>query len=204
MLDSMFQFSSYKDANLSVKKLKDNPSGIDLGALQPHLTKRIFTTDKKINISPKFFIDDLKRLDQELFNVVDEDKINFPFALIGRRHLRNNNSWMHNSELLMKGKNRCTVLMSSKDANNLSITNHQQIRIISNVGSIELPVEISDEMKEGVLSIPHGFGHNREGTKIKLAEENAGESINDLTDDHKIDRLTGNANFSGTRVKVRL
>ena len=94
--------------------------------------------------------------------------------------------------------------MSSKDANNLSITNHQQIRIISNVGSIELPVEISDEMKEGVLSIPHGFGHNREGTKIKLAEENAGESINDLTDDHKIDRLTGNANFSGTRVKVRL
>ena len=202
MLDSMFQFSSYKDANLSVKKLKDNPSGIDLGALQPHLTKRIFTTDKKINISPKFFIDDLKRLDQELFNVVDEDKINYPFALIGRRHLRNNNSWMHNSELLMKGKNRCTVLMSSKDANNLSITNHQQIRIISNVGSIELPVEISDEMKEGVLSIPHGFGHNREGTKIKLAEENAGESINDLTDDHKIDRLTGNANFSGTRVKV--
>ena len=204
MLDSMFQFSSYKDANLSVKKLKDNPSGLDLGALQPHLTKRIFTTDKKINISPKFFIDDLKRLDQELFYVVDEDKINYPFALIGRRHLRNNNSWMHNSELLMKGKNRCTVLMSSKDANNLSITNHQQIRIISNVGSIELPVEISDEMKEGVLSIPHGFGHNREGTKIKLAEENAGESINDLTDDHKIDRLTGNANFSGTRVKVRL
>ena len=204
MLDSMFQFSSYKDANLSVKKLKDNPSGIDLGALQPHLTKRIFTTDKKINISPKFFIDDLKRLDQELFNVVDEDKINYPFALIGRRHLRNNNSWMHNSELLMKGKNRCTVLMSSKDANNLSITNHQQIRIISNVGSIELPVEISDEMKEGVLSIPHGFGHNREGTKIKLAEENAGESINDITDDQKIDRLTGNANFSGTRVKVTL
>jgi len=204
MLDSMFQFSSYKDANLSVKKLKDNPSGLDLGALQPHLTKRIFTTDKKINISPKFFIDDLKRLDQELFNVVDEDKINYPFALIGRRHLRNNNSWMHNSELLMKGKNRCTVLMSSKDANNLSITNHQQIRIISNVGSIKLPVEISDEMKEGVLSIPHGFGHNREGTKIKLAEKNAGESINDLTDDHKIDRLTGNANFSGTRVKVRL
>ena len=204
MLDSMFQFSSYKDANLSVKKLKDNPSGLDLGALQPHLTKRIFTTDKKINISPKFFINDLKRLDQELFNVVDEDKINYPFALIGRRHLRNNNSWMHNSELLMKGKNRCTVLMSSKDANNLSITNHQQIRIISNVGSIKLPVEISDEMKEGVLSIPHGFGHNREGTKIKLAEENAGESINDLTDDHKIDRLTGNANFSGTRVKVRL
>ena len=202
MLDNMFKFSSYKAANLSVKKLKENPSGIDLGALQPLLTKRIFTQDKKINISPKFFINDLKRLDKELFNANGEDKTNYPFALIGRRHLRNNNSWMHNSKLLMKGKNRCTVLMCPKDANNLSITNHQKIRITSNVGSIELPVEISDEMKEGVLSIPHGFGHNRNGTKIKLAEENAGESINDLTDDNKIDKLTGNANFSGTRVKV--
>ena len=159
---------------------------------------------KKINISPKFFIDDLKRLDKELFNTNGEDKTNYPFALIGRRHLRNNNSWMHNSKLLMKGKNRCTVLMCPKDANNLSITNHQKIRITSNVGSIELPVEISDEMKEGVLSIPHGFGHNRQGTKIKLAEENAGESINDLTDDYNIDKLTGNVNFSGTRVKVNL
>ena len=204
MLDNMFKFSPYKAANLSVKKLKENPSGIDLGALQPLLTKRIFTQDKKINISPKFFIDDLKRLDKELFNTNSEDKTNYPFALIGRRHLRNNNSWMHNSKLLMKGKNRCTVLMCPKDANNLSITNHQKIRITSNVGSIELPVEISDEMKEGVLSIPHGFGHNRQGTKIKLAEENAGESINDLTDDYNIDKLTGNVNFSGTRVKVNL
>ena len=202
MLDNMFQYSSYKEANLSVNKLKENPNGIDLGSLQPLLIKRIFTLDKKINVSPKIFIDDLKRLNKELYKDTKEEETKYPFALIGRRHLRNNNSWMHNSKLLMKGKNRCTVLMSSKDANNLSITDHQKIKIISNVGSIELPVEISDEMKEGVLSIPHGFGHNRNGTKIKLAEENAGESINDLTDDNKIDKLTGNANFSGTRVKV--
>jgi len=202
ILDNMFQYSPYKEANLSVNKLKENPNGIDLGSLKPLLIKRIFTVDKKINISPKFFIDDLKRLDKELYKDTKEEETKYPFALIGRRHLRNNNSWMHNSKLLMKGKNRCTVLMSSKDANNLSITDHQKIKIISNVGSIELPVEISDEMKEGVLSIPHGFGHNRNGTKIKLAEENAGESINDLTDDNKIDKLTGNANFSGTRVKV--
>jgi len=202
MLDNMFQHSPYKEANLSVNKLKENPNGIDLGSLQPLLIKRIFTVDKKINVSPKIFIDDLKRLNKELCKDTKEEETKYPFALIGRRHLRNNNSWMHNSKLLMKGKNRCTVLMSSKDANNLSITDHQKIKIISNVGSIELPVEISDEMKEGVLSIPHGFGHNRNGTKIKLAEENAGESINDLTDDNKIDKLTGNANFSGTRVKV--
>jgi anaerobic selenocysteine-containing dehydrogenase len=202
MLDNMFQYSPYKEANLSVNKLKENPNGIDLGSLQPLLIKRIFTVDKKINVSPKIFIDDLKRLNKELCKDTKEEETKYPFALIGRRHLRNNNSWMHNSKLLMKGKNRCTVLMSSKDANNLSITDHQKIKIISNVGSIELPVEISDEMKEGVLSIPHGFGHNRNGTKIKLAEENAGESINDLTDDNKIDKLTGNANFSGTRVKV--
>jgi len=202
MLDNMFQHSPYKEANLSVNKLKENPNGIDLGSLQPLLIKRIFTVDKKINVSPKIFIDDLKRLNKELCKDTKEEETKYPFALIGRRHLRNNNSWMHNSKLLMKGKNRCTVLMSSKDAINLSITDHQKIKIISNVGSIELPVEISDEMKEGVLSIPHGFGHNRNGTKIKLAEENAGESINDLTDDNKIDKLTGNANFSGTRVKV--
>ena len=202
MLDNMFQYSPYKEANLSVNKLKENPNGIDLGSLKPLLIKRIFTVDKKINVSPQIFIDDLKRLDKELYKDTKEEETKYPFALIGRRHLRNNNSWMHNSKLLMKGKNRCTVLMSSKDANNLSITDHQKIKIISNVGSIELPVEISDEMKEGVLSIPHGFGHNRNGTKIKLAEENAGESINDLTDDNKIDKLTGNANFSGTRVKV--
>ena len=204
MLDHMFKFSPYYEENLSVKKLREHPNGIDLGALQPLLTKRIFTLDKKINISPKIFIDDLKRLDKEFFKDNNEEKINYPFALIGRRHLRNNNSWMHNSKLLMKGKNRCTVLMNSKDAQNLSILNHQKVKLTSNVGSIILPVEISDEMKEGVLSIPHGFGHNRGGTKIKLAEKNAGESINDLTDDFKIDQLTGNANFSGTRVKVSI
>lgn len=204
MLDHMFKFSPYYEENLSVKKLREHPNGIDLGALQPLLTKRIFTLDKKINISPKIFIDDLKRLDKEFFKDNNEEKINYPFALIGRRHLRNNNSWMHNSKLLMKGKNRCTVLMNSKDAQNLSILNHQKVKLTSNVGSIILPVEISDEMKEGVLSIPHGFGHNRRGTKIKLAEKNAGESINDLTDDFKIDQLTGNANFSGTRVKVSI
>ena len=204
MLDHMFKFSPYNEENLSVKKLREHPNGIDLGALQPLLTKRIFTLDKKINISPKIFIDDLKRLDKEFFKDNNEEKINYPFALIGRRHLRNNNSWMHNSKLLMKGKNRCTVLMNSKDAQNLSILNHQKVKLTSNVGSIILPVEISDEMKEGVLSIPHGFGHNRGGTKIKLAEKNAGESINDLTDDFKIDQLTGNANFSGTRVKVSI
>ena len=152
MLDNMFQYSPYKEANLSVNKLKENPNGIDLGSLQPLLIKRIFTVDKKINVSPQIFIDDLKRLDKELYKDTKEEETKYPFALIGRRHLRNNNSWMHNSKLLMKGKNRCTVLMSSKDANNLSITDHQKIKIISNVGSIELPVEISDEMKEGVLS----------------------------------------------------
>ena len=136
MLDHMFQFSPYNEENLSVKKLRENPNGIDLGALQPLLTKRIFTLDKKINISPKIFIDDLKRLGKEFFRDNNEEKTNYPFALIGRRHLRNNNSWMHNSKLLMKGKNRCTVLMNSKDAQNLSILNHQKVKLTSNVGSI--------------------------------------------------------------------
>lgn len=202
MLDGMLKYSPYKDANLSIKKLKENPNGIDLGALKPILKERIFTDDKKINLAPSIFVEDLKRLKTVLLADYKEGKKKYPFALIGRRHLRNNNSWMHNSKLLMKGKDRCTLLMNPKDAASLSISNHQKVKISSNISTIELPVEISEEMKIGVLCMPHGFGHNREGTNITTAQKNAGESINDLTDDKKIDVLTGNANFSGTRVKV--
>lgn len=202
MLDGMLKYSPYKDANLSIKKLKENPNGIDLGALQALLTERIFTEDKKINLAPEIFVEDLIRLKTVLLADFKEEKKKYPFALIGRRHLRNNNSWMHNSKLLMKGKDRCTLLMNSKDAASLSISNHQKVKISSNISTIELAVEISEEMKTGVVCMPHGFGHNREGTNITIAQKNAGESINDLTDDKKIDVLTGNANFSGTRVKI--
>jgi anaerobic selenocysteine-containing dehydrogenase len=104
----------------------------------------------------------------------------------------------------MTGRERCTLLINTLDAKKLNLENKQEIQITSNVFSTKIPVEISDEMKEGVVSIPHGFGHNRSGLKMKIAQKNPGVSINDLTDDKKIDFLTGNANFSGTRVKIEL
>jgi anaerobic selenocysteine-containing dehydrogenase len=204
MLDGMLKYSPYKEANLSVEKLKENPHGIDFGPLKPVLLERLFSKDKKIDLAPAIFVKDVERLKLQLKEKVQTSNSEFPFSLIGRRHLRNNNSWMHNSKLLMTGKNRCTLLIHPKDAKDLNIVDHQKVQIISSINEIELPIEISNEMKPGVVSIPHGFGHNRKGIKLGLAEEKAGESVNDLTDDTMIDVLTGNANFSGTKVKIKV
>jgi anaerobic selenocysteine-containing dehydrogenase len=202
MLDYLFGTSPYKVQEITVKKLKENPHGIDLGALKPCLPERLFTKDKKVELAPELFLKDLKRLQKDFSAIKTTKNSELPFSLISRRHLRNNNSWMHNAALLMTGRERCTLLMHPIDAEQLKIENHQQVTVTSNVDSIQLPIEISNEMMQGVVSIPHGFGHHRTGTNIKLAQENAGVSINDLTDNKSIDLLTGNANLSGTKVKI--
>jgi len=117
--------------------------------------------------------------------------------------LRSNNSWMHNSERMVKGRERCTLLIHSNDANALNIKEGQDVTVSSNVGQVKLPVEIADTMMQGVVSIPHGWGHHRKGTNISIAEEHAGVSINDLTNPMQMDSLTGNADFSGTRVNIK-
>lgn len=109
---------------------------------------------------------------------------------------------MHNTERLIRGKNRCTLMINETDANRLELKNNQEVRVSSAVGEIVIPVEVSDEMMPGVVSIPHGYGHSREGTRIPIAEANAGASINDLTDDQQVDALTGNAAFSGQLVTI--
>lgn len=187
------QFGKYK---LSLEELKDKPHGIDLGALESCLPERLFTENKRINLAPEFLVKDLKRLKNE--TTQDE----FPFALIGRRHLRDNNSWLHNSEILMKGKNRCTLLMNAEDAENLQLNNNQTVKVSSRVGEIEIPLEITEKIMRGVVSIPHGYGHDKNGVKLDIAKENAGVSINDLTDEMQIDELTGNAAFSNVRVDI--
>ena len=123
--------------------------------------------------------------------------------LIGRRQLRSNNSWMHNSERLVKGRPRCTLLMNPNDAADRDIIAGQQVRVRSRIGAIEIPVEISEEMMPGVISIPHGWGHDRSGIQLGVAEQHAGASINDLTDDQSIDALCGTAAFNGTWVSVK-
>ncbi len=195
-LDMGLRFGSYK---MSLEDLQKNPHGVDLGELKPCLPERLFMANKRINLAPALLVKDLERLKSV---VTENQNGEFPFALIGRRHLRDNNSWLHNSERLVKGKNRCTVLVNSSDAENLKIENGQIIKVSSRVGTIEIPCEISDKIMSGVVSIPHGYGHGRKGVRLDTAKNHAGVSVNDLTDERVLDELTGNAAFSN--VKVRL
>ena len=143
----------------------------------------------------------MSRLKKLIKNWIKEGKNN-SFTLIGRRHLHSNNSWMHNSKRLVKGDDRCTLLINSKDAHSLKIEDGQIVTVLSDVGKIKLPIKITNEMMEKVVSIPHGWGHDKIGTDIKVAQDNPGVSLNDLTNHLSIDILTGNANFSGTRVSI--
>jgi anaerobic selenocysteine-containing dehydrogenase len=188
----------FGQSELSLEELRKNANGIDLGALKPCLPGRLFTGNKRLNLAPEILIKDLERVKIEETPTAD-----FPFALIGRRHLRDCNSWLHNSEILVKGKNRCTLLINKSDAETLNLQNNQTVKVSSRIGAIELPAEITQTIAPGVVSIPHGYGHAREGVKLDTAKTRAGVSINDLTDHELLDELTGNAAFSNVRVRVQ-
>ena len=200
MLDFMLQMGPYK--NISLETLKENPHGIDFGALQPSIPDRLFTKDHKINLAPDIYVEDLNRLKEQFSLWQNSEDSEFSFYLIGRRHLRSNNTWMHNFERLVKGNERCTLLIHPLDAENLDLKNHQKVTVSSCVGSVQISVEISDEMMRGVVSMPHGWGHQSKDNRMQIAQKHAGVSINDLTDSNRLDRLTGNADFSGTKVKI--
>jgi anaerobic selenocysteine-containing dehydrogenase len=123
-------------------------------------------------------------------------------VLIGRRDLRSNNSWMHNSERLVRGKDRCTVMMHPDDAGARGLVDGQAVALSTPQGSITLPVEVTDAVMPGVVSVPHGWGHGRRGARLAVAAAHAGASVNDVTDGGRVDALTGNAAFSGTPVTV--
>jgi len=192
------QFGKYQ---MSLDTLKASPHGIDLGELQPCLPARLLTVNKRIDIAPKIIVNDVERLKKNSKIPRDGE---FPFNLIGRRHLRDCNSWLHNSETLMKGKNRCTLMMNDADAGDLSLENGQIVSVSSRVGSIELPLEITENIARGLVSIPHGYGHGRKDVNLAVAAEHSGVSINDLTDETVMDELTGNAAFSSVKVKITL
>lgn len=179
--------------NLSLDELVKNPHGIDLGPLEPCLPERLLNESKRIDLAPRPMIDDLEL-------AFDDDSDRSVFVLIGRRNLRDNNSWLHSSEVLMKGRNRCTLLINRGDAERLRLKEGQAARVKSRTGTIEIDCEITDDIVPGVVSIPHGYGHER--IEFKADAINPGVSINDLTDEIEIDELTGNAAFSGVRVMV--
>lgn len=186
-------------SNLSLETLKNEPHGIDLGALKSRLPNRLFTKDKRIALAPEIFIEDMKRVLNDYHLLAN--KTNNQLYLIGRRNLRTNNSWMHNSERLVKNNN-CTLLMHPTDAAKLNFTDKDTVTVESNVGKVSLPIEITEDMMQGVVCIPHGWGHNRDNTRMEVANQNPGVSINDLTDDQQIDELTGNAVLNGVPVQV--
>ena len=191
---------------LSLRKLKRAPHGIDLGPLQPCLPERLATRSGRIELTPDVLVRDVARLEQKLLganaNASAAAEGAYDLSLIGRRQLRSNNSWMHNSPRLVRGADRCTLLMNPGDAAQRGLRAAQTICVRSRVGAIELPLEISDQMMPGVVSIPHGWGHNRPGIRLVTARQHAGASINDLTDEQLLDELTGNAAFSGVPVSV--
>ncbi len=123
--------------------------------------------------------------------------------LIGRRHLRSNNSWMHNSERLVKGPDRCTVMMHPTDAAARSLTDGAVARVSTKTGAIELSVEVTDTMMPGVVSVPHGWGHTRKGSRLRVAESVPGVSVNDIVDPSLIDELSGTSALTGQPVEVR-
>lgn len=181
------------------------PRRVDLGPLEPRLPERLFTDDRRIHLAPDVLVDDLARVAAWFDDGVGQgDAVDGSgsLSLIGRRHLRDNNSWLHNAERLVRGKPRCTVLVHPDDAASRGLVQGDDVRVRSRVGEVVLPVEVSDEVMVGVASIPHGYGHDRAGVELAVAARHAGVSINDLTDDRLVDALTGNAAFNGTPVRV--
>ncbi|MEX0605016.1 MAG: molybdopterin-dependent oxidoreductase [Marinobacter sp.] len=183
---------------LSLSALKANPSGIDLGPLRPCLPDRIYTRDGKINLAPRRYLRDLDRLIARLETPASDE-----LMLIGRRHVRSNNSWMHNSQRLVKGKDRCTMMIHPTDASRLGLLEGDAAELSTDAGKIVVPVEITEDMMPGVISVPHGWGHSRMGTRQAVAEAHAGASINDIIRDDQIDPLSGTSVLNGQTVHVK-
>ena len=155
-----------------------------------------------MQLAPPTLVEEARRLAERAREAQVALSDGYDLTLIGRRQLRSNNSWMHNSARLMKGADRCTALLHPDDATGRGLQDGDRVRVESRVGAIELPLEISDEIRPGVVSVPHGFGHGRPGVGWRLAAANAGASMNDITDPSVVDELTGNAAFNSVPVRV--
>lgn len=202
LLDFNLRVGPYGDAfgrvpgGLTLDELEANPHGIDLGALQPRIPEMLRTTNGRIDMAHPALIDDVERLRHEL------DAERPDLVLIGRRHLRSNNSWQHNVRTLMKGKDRCVLLVHPSDADRFGVVDGGQAVITSDVDSITAPVQISDDVMPGVISLPHGWGHDLPGVQMALASERPGVNVNLLGSNEHIDPLSGNPHLNGIRVRI--
>jgi anaerobic selenocysteine-containing dehydrogenase len=199
-LDMMLRLGPFGDAfganpdGLNLQRLKDNPHGIDLGALTPRIPEVLRTATGKVELAPEPILADIPRLQESL------DSRPEGFLLIGRRHLRSNNSWMHNVPALAGGTNRCTLQIHPDDAARLGVTD---IAVVTGPGGkLEVPVEITEAIRPGVVSLPHGWGHSVPGTRLTVAAAQPGVNVNSLFDDSLIEPLSGTAVLNGVPVDV--
>ena len=197
IIEMGLQAGPYRERPVTLETLKASPSGIDLGPLQPQLPGRLRTRDKIIRCDTPEPLADLARLREE-FSQPHQGLL----KLIGRRHVRSNNSWMHNYHRLVKGKERCTLLMHPSDMKRRDIGDGNRVTVSSRTGAVQLAVEASEDIMPGVVSLPHGYGHDRPGIRMAVAREHAGVSCNDITDEHALDALSGNAALNGVLVSV--
>ncbi|MBB2992114.1 anaerobic selenocysteine-containing dehydrogenase [Mycolicibacterium iranicum] len=199
-LDMMLRIGAYGDAfgarpgGLTLAALKAAPHGIDLGPLQPRLPDLLRTPSGRIELAPPQLVSDAARLRDALGRRGDG------FVLIGRRHLRSNNSWMHNLPALSGGSNRCTLQIHPDDASELGLTDTAIVK--GPGGELVVPVEVTDDIRRGVLSLPHGWGHDRAGTGQTLAAAQPGVNVNQLNDGSVLDPLSGTSVLNGIPVVV--
>jgi anaerobic selenocysteine-containing dehydrogenase len=204
ILDIMLQTGPYGAAygsnpsGVSVRALLDAPHGIDFGALEPRIPEILRTPSAKVELCPPLFAENLSKVLARVKKSSD-DKL----LLVGRRHLKSNNSWMHNMKILTKGSLSCTLQVHPDDAVRLGLSHGSPARVTSRVGSVVAPVEVTDAIRAGVVSLPHGWGHNVRGTKLSVAAEKPGVNSNILTDDERIDELSGNAVLNAIPVTVQ-
>jgi anaerobic selenocysteine-containing dehydrogenase len=202
MIDALLRAGPYgalHPEKLSLAKLEANPHGIDLGPLRPTLPARLWTKSKRINLVPSIYQRDIDRLQQAL----RKDPGRAPMlVLVGRRQVRSNNSWLHNSLRLVKGRVACTLLIHPEDASRRGLNSGDRVRLRSRAGSVVVPVEVSDEVGRGIVSLPHGWGHDDERAQLRVANAHAGASINAVTDERFVDALSGTAALSGVEVEL--
>jgi hypothetical protein len=181
---------------LNLDKVAAAPGGIDIGDLQPRLPELLRTPSGRIEAAPEVLLGDLRQA------LADVDAVAPEFVIIGRRDVRSNNSWMHNLPTLAKGPERCTLLVNPGDAQRLKLLDGALARIQRDGRAVVAPVELSDAMSPSVVSLPHGWGHDRSGAQLSLAAQRPGASLNDVLDDSLRDPLSGNAVLSGVGVTI--
>ncbi|MCL7427753.1 molybdopterin oxidoreductase family protein [Streptomyces sp. YS415] len=201
-LDMMLRLGPYGDGfgarpdGLSLDQLLAHPHGIDLGPLRPRLPQPLKTRSGKVELLPEPIADDLPRLREALKRRPDG------LVLVGRRHLRSNNSWMHNVPALTGGSNRCTLHIHPDDAERLGVRDGAAVRLKGAGGEVTAPAEVTEAVRPGVVSLPHGWGHDRPGTRLSHARKEPGANVNQLLDGSLLDPLSGNAVLNGFPVQL--